>query len=90
MNFESVLEMDYPPTLSLSDEKVLELADMNMDSAKNDRLGFLQAKGKQNGLTIEERNELSILLQELQIGRLRKSEALAEAVQRGLQKPLSA
>ena len=88
--FESVLETDYPAISSLSDAEVMKLADMKMDRTRNDRLGFLQAKGKQSGLTAEERTELSILLQELQIVQLRKSQALVEAVQRGLREPLSA
>jgi hypothetical protein len=51
-------------------------------------LGWLQAKGKQEGLTREEQYELLALMQIYQLGQLRKSEALAEAVQRGLREPM--
>ena len=61
-----------------------------MDAAQNQRLGALQAKGKAEGLSAAERYELLALLQIYQLGQLRKSEALAEAVQRGLREPLAA
>ena len=74
----------YPPVFSLSDAEVIALADSKMDEAANDRLGELQSKGKTVGLTQTEGNELLALLQIYQLGQLRKSEALAEAVERGL------
>ena len=61
-----------------------------MDDVQNQRLGDLQAKGKATGLTEAERYELLALLQIYQLGQLRKSEALAEAVLRGLRSPLPA
>ncbi|MGH7597249.1 MAG: hypothetical protein ACREOI_12910 [bacterium] len=78
----------HPPMSSLSDEEVLALADNKMDPIQNHRLGALQAKGKASGLTVDERYELMALMQIYQLGQLRKSEALAEAVQRGLRTPL--
>jgi Mn-dependent DtxR family transcriptional regulator len=72
----------------LSDSEVLKLAEMKMDEVQNQRLGTLQAKGKAEGLSSAERYELLALLQIYQLGQLRKSEALAEAVQRGLREPL--
>jgi hypothetical protein len=74
----------------LSDEAVLALAESKMDKVQNERLGWLQAKGKRDGLTREEQYELLALMQIYQLGQLRKSEALAEAVQRGLREPLAA
>lgn len=74
----------YPPVFSLSDAEVIALADSKMDEATNKRLGELQSKGKRIGLIETERNELLTLLQIYQLGQLRKSEALAEAVKRGL------
>lgn len=68
----------------LSDHDVLMLANSKMDGVQNQRLGDLQVKGKSEGLTSAERYELLALLQIYQIGQLRKSEALAEAVHRGL------
>ena len=80
----------YPPVSTMSDTEVLALADSKMDVVQNQRLGELQAKGKVVGLTHAERYELLTLMQIYQFGQLRKSEALAEAVQRGLRTPLSA
>lgn len=78
-----------PPVSSLPDDEVLKLADMKMDPVENKRLRALQTKGKTTGLTADESNELLLLFKKYQLGQLRKSEALAEAVQRGLRKPLS-
>ncbi|MBK7897327.1 MAG: hypothetical protein IPJ90_21070 [Anaerolineaceae bacterium] len=78
-----------PALATLSDEDVLALADMKMDETQNNRLSELQSKGKQASLTEVERFELLSLLQIYQLGQLRKSEALAEAVRRGLRKPLA-
>ena len=60
-----------------------------MDVVQNQRLGELQTKGKNTGLTAGERYELLILMSLYQIGQLRKSEGLAEAVKRGIKIPLS-
>ena len=73
----------------ISDEEVLELANLKMDVVQNQRLGELQAKGKNTGLTAGERYELLILMSIYQMGQLRKSEGLAEAVKRGIKTPLS-
>jgi len=80
----------YPPVSTLADAEVLHLADTKMDATQNQRLGALQAKGKATGLSVAERYELLALLQIYQLGQLRKSEALAEAVRRGLRTPLPA
>ncbi|ETX06667.1 hypothetical protein [Candidatus Entotheonella palauensis] len=77
-----------PPVATLTDEDVLALADAKIDSSQNDRLGELQAQGKANGLTEAERVELLALLHLYQVGQMRKSEGLAEAVRRGLRAPL--
>ena len=77
-----------PPVSNLSNAEVLELADAKMNPFQNRRLGELQAKGKGSGLTIDERYELMALMQICQLGQLRKSEALAEAVRRQLRAPL--
>jgi len=81
---------DLAPSVStLSDDEVLALAQAKMDPVQNERLGELQGKGKEEGLTEAERAELLALLHIYQIGQLRKSEGLAEAVRRGLQEPLA-
>jgi hypothetical protein len=71
-----------------SDAEVIELANLKMDAVQNQRLGELQAKGKNTGLTEAEGYELSVLISIYQMGQLRKSMALAEAVERGLREPL--
>lgn len=89
--WENMLDTDlFPPLTSLSDDEVIELADLKMDSEQNRRMGELQSRGKSSGLTISEQFELLTLVHFYQIGQIRKSEALAEAVRRGLRKPLSA
>ena len=72
----------------LLDSEVIELANSKMDAVQNQRLGELQAKGKNTGLTEAEGYELLVLISIYQMGQLRKSIALAEAVKRGLRKPL--
>lgn len=87
---ENLPEGSSNPTVStFSDAEVLALANFKMDAFQNQRLGELQQRGKTTGLTEAERYELLALLQIYQLGQLRKSEALAEAVQRGLRSPLS-
>lgn len=78
-----------PPVSALTDEEVLALANAKMEPVKNDRLGELQARGKADGLTEAERAELLVLLHQYQVGQLRKSQGLAEAVRRGLRGPLT-
>ena len=79
-----------PVIATLSDAEVLQLADSKMDAVQNQRLGTLQAKGKAIGLGPAERYELMALFQIYQTGLLRKSEAMVEAVQRGLRQPIAA
>jgi len=74
----------------LLDSEVIELASLKMDAVQNQRLGELQAKGKNTGLTEAEGYELSVLISIYQMGQLRKSMALAEAVKRGLREPTPA
>jgi hypothetical protein len=81
---------NYPPVETLSDTEVLALANSRMEPHQNERLGELQACGKAGWLTTSEQFELLVLMHSYQIGQLRKSEALAEAVRRGLQEPLPA
>jgi hypothetical protein len=78
----------YIPVTALSNEEVLALADLKMDAVQNQRLGELQSQGKISPLSQAEQYELLALMQVYRFGQLRKSEALAEAVQRGLRAPL--
>lgn len=72
----------------LLDSEVIELSNLKMDAVQNQRLGELQAKGKNTGLIEAEGYELLVLISIYQMGQLRKSMALAEAVKRGLREPL--
>lgn len=78
----------YPVVANLSDTQVVALAEAKMDLSSNQRLRELQQKGKTAELTQTERDELLTLISIYQLGQLRKSEALAEAVKRGLLSPL--
>jgi hypothetical protein len=72
----------------LLDNEVIELANLKMDILQNQRLGDLQTKGKSTGLTEAEGYELFVLMSIYQMGQLKKSIALAEAVKRGLRETL--
>jgi hypothetical protein len=88
--WEETLNSDQiPPVSSLTDDEIVELADLKMSPAQNRRLGELQAQGKASGLTPAGQFELLTLIQLYQVGQIRKSEGLAEAVRRGLKKPLT-
>ena len=79
----------YPPITSLTDNDVVALAHSKMDETQNDRLHTLQLRGKAGKLAEYERDELLALLHIYQKGQLRKAEALAEAVKRGLIPPIT-
>lgn len=78
---------DDRPVESLSDNEVLSLSELKLTRSQQKRLGQLQRKGKEFGLTVKERQELLELMQIYEAGMLRKAEALAVAVERGLRKP---
>ncbi|SRR5258708_3227893 len=76
------------PVSELSDSEVLSAADSMMESIQDQRFSKLLDKQQAGKLTGEERPELLALMQVYQEGLLRKAQALNEAVQRGLRKPL--
>ena len=82
-------ELDEQVT-SLSDEQVLEQAEMRMAPSQGQRLSLLLAKRREGSLTEEEQRELFALFQTYQRLWLRQSEALSEAIRRGLRPPLGA
>lgn len=86
--FNNLSELTVPEIYNLNDQDVIELANLKMESTQNKRIGELQAKGKHINLTESERYELLVLLSLYQIGQVRKSAGLAEAVRRGLIPPL--
>jgi hypothetical protein len=78
-----------PPIEKLSDEEVLKLANLQMESSQGKRLSRLLAQQNAGQLNKAEELELIALFQVNQEGMLRKAQALAEAVRRGLREPLS-
>jgi predicted DNA-binding protein len=79
-----------PAVSSLSDEEVLRLTKMQMENRQNTRLSKLLDKQQAGVLKEQERSELYSLFQTYLRLWLRQSEAMVEAVRRGLSKPLSA
>ncbi len=77
-----------PPVSELSDESVLALADSQMEPDLDKSLSVLLGKQQDGELLEVERRELAALMQAYQEGLLRKAQALAEAVRRGLMEPL--
>ena len=77
-----------PAVSSLSDEGVLTLSKTQMKPDQGRRLSKLLDKQHEEALTKGESLELLALMQIYNQLWIRQSEALAEAVQRGLRKPL--
>jgi len=76
------------PISSLSDEDVLALSKVQMRPEQGRRLSELLEKQREGVLAERERPELLALMQVYNQLWIRQSEALAEAVRRGLRKPL--
>ena len=72
------------PLADCSDSEVLGLANMKMSEAENNRMSELLDKQSEATITSLEKNELDALLRVYQVGNLRKSQGIYEAVQRGL------
>jgi len=83
----TVPKWEKPVTL-LSDEDVLALSKAQMELEQGQRLSKLLGKQREGTLTEGERPELLALMQVYDQLWIRQSEALAEAVRRGLRKPL--
>jgi hypothetical protein len=76
------------PITSLSDEEVLTLTELQMPPVQGERLGELLERQREGLLAESERPELLALAQIYEQFWVRQSEALAEAVRRGLRQPL--
>jgi hypothetical protein len=76
------------PVSSLSNEDVFALSKAQMRPAQGRRLSKLLEKQREGTLTESERPELLALMHVYERLWVRQSEALAEAVRRGLRKPL--
>lgn len=70
--------------IDCSDEEILFLANMKMSEAENARMSELSEKQREETITPLEKNELDALFRVYQVGNLRKSQGIYEAVQRGL------
>jgi hypothetical protein len=80
-------DLDKPIT-SLADHEVLVLSQLKMRTEQGERLGELLTRQREGELVEDERQELLALMQIYERLWVRQSEALAEAVQRGLREPL--
>lgn len=72
------------PLADCLDEEVLALANMKMSEAENARMSELSEKQREEVISPLERNELDALFRVYQVGNLRKSQGIYEAVRRGL------
>ena len=81
--------VDAPPVAALSDTEVLALAQVQMPSQQGHRLDHLLTKRGEQTITAQEQAELLALMHVYQQLWVRQSEALAEAVHRGLRAPLT-
>lgn len=72
------------PLANCSDEEALALANMKMSEAENRRMSELSDKQREETISPLERNELDALFRVYQVGNLRKSQGIYEAVKRGL------
>jgi hypothetical protein len=72
------------PLANCSDEEVLAIANSKMSKKENKRMSELLYKNQADTLTPLERNEMESMVFVYQVGNLRKSQGIAEAVLRGL------
>jgi hypothetical protein len=75
------------PIAQLPDRELLELANGGMPPEQTARLALLAAKQRSGSLIGDEVQELGVLLQIYSEGWLRKTDALVEAIRRGLMVP---
>ncbi len=78
------------PPETWSDEQVLDLCGAQMSARQSERLSELLDLQQAGRLTSDEKPELWALMRVYELGQLRKAEALAEAVRRGLRTPKNA
>jgi hypothetical protein len=76
-----------PPIAQMPDRALLELANGGMPPEQTARLALLSAKQRSGTLVGNEPQELGALLQIYSDGWLRKTDALVEAIRRGLMIP---
>jgi hypothetical protein len=77
-------ELDMRPVASLPDDEGLALSESMMAEPYSSRMSALLYKQQNESVTETEHAELRLLMDLYEVGLLRKAEALAEAVKRGL------
>ena len=77
------------PVESLSDERLLELCNLQLSEEQQGELSDLLARNRETQLQDQERENLERLMNLYRKGMVRKAEALKVAVQRGLIPPLT-
>lgn len=73
-----------------SDERILSQCDAQMSFRQSERLSELLDLQQSGRLTADEKPELWALMRVYELGQMRKAEALAETVRRGLRTPRGA
>lgn len=89
LSLPSLAEGKSLSTQDIADVHVLALTKLQLSAEEDERLSTLLEKQQAGELTDEDLPELNRLMQVYQEGLLLKSEALAEAVSRGLIPPLA-
>ena len=84
---EALAAWEETPVTSLDDKELLQLCDLQMKPEQSQRLSELLEKQRELQLADDERPELWALMRVYEHALVRKSEALAEAVKRGLLQP---
>ncbi len=83
------LNLDIPPISTLSDNQIIALTELQMETSQDQRLSQLLQIQQERAITTTEQSELKMLMEIYQAGLMRKAQALNESVKRGLRQPLS-
>lgn len=89
LSLPALAEGKTPVVQDMTDAQVIVLTELQLSAVEDERLSELLDKQQAGELADDERPDLNRLMQIYQEGLLLKSEALAEAVSRGLLSPLS-
>ena len=79
-----------PAVTELSDRELLTLTELTLEPQTDIRLSELLERQQEGLITLPEQSELLGLMQSYQEGWLQKTQAIVEAVKRGLREPLTA
>jgi len=81
--------LNIPPISTLSNNQVIALTELQMESSQDQRLSQLLQIQQERAITTTEQSELEMLMEIYQAGLMRKAQALNESFKRGLRQPLS-